>query len=148
MRYARERLADVQPELAPLTERHYDELGQVDMELAPDWARLLALEAAGVLVLFTVRDDARALVGYAIFFVQPHIHYRHSVCAINDVIWLAPECRGGTGMRFLRYLDMGLAALGAQKIFYHAKPAHPALGRALRHLGYTVVEHIYARGVA
>jgi hypothetical protein len=147
MRYAREPIARIREEVAPLLLRHYQELGQQDMEFDPDWERALALEAAGVLVVHTCRTDEGVLVGYTAFLVQPHLHYRRRITAVNDVIWLAPEVRGGTGLRFLRAVETGLIALGVAKISWHAKPDHPALGRVLTAMGYRLAEHIYTRRV-
>ncbi|MDD5297674.1 MAG: GNAT family N-acetyltransferase [Rhodocyclaceae bacterium] len=147
MRYARENLADIQAEIEPLLARHYAELGQQDMALDPDWPRLIALDAARVLVTYTARDDKRRLVGYAGFFVQPHLHYRHSVTAVNDVIWMAPECRGGVGVRLLRFAEIGLSALGAEKVYYHVKVDHPALGKILSRMGYTQAEAMFSRRI-
>lgn len=145
--FACETIRQVRAEITPMFDLHYEEVGQKDLTLLPDWARFTALESAGVLVIFTVRAEGR-LIGYSVFFVQPHIHYSGTVAAINDVIFILPEFRGGTaGVRLVKHSETGLKARGVGKIYYHAKPDTP-LVRLLEAYEYRLMESIYSKRIA
>lgn len=141
-----ERLSDLWDEMQDLLEAHYREISRYpDIALAPDQSRYAALEKAGRLRTYTARDEGR-LVGYAVFIVTTGLHYRHSLQAKQDVIYLDPSLRGaGAGLKLLRCADEALAAEGVQVVYQHAKLAHPALGRLLEHMGYEPVETVYTR---
>jgi GNAT superfamily N-acetyltransferase len=85
------------------------------------------------------------LVGYAVFFVRPNMHYMDSVQAVQDVLYLSPALRGtGHGMRFIRYCDEELTRLGVQAVYHHVKEKHN-FGPALERMGYELVDLIYAK---
>lgn len=84
------------------------------------------------------------LVGYALFFVRSNPHYKSSVQAVQDVIYLAPGVRGGTGYKFIAWCDAQLAAEGVQAVYQHVKAAHD-FGRLLERQGYELVDFIYAK---
>lgn len=144
--YASERIVDAWDEIMPLARRHMEEIGQTDLVFDPDFDRFVALDKAGVLALFTVRFNG-VLVGYSAFFVQPHLHYKGSVVGINDAIYLIPEKRlGKTGVKLVRYAEIGLKARGVEKIYYHAKLANQ-FGDLLAALQYHSYELSYFKRV-
>ena len=147
LEFACESLNQVRSEITPLLDLHYAEVGQKDLTLSPDWTRFAHLEVAGVLAAFTVRSGGR-LIGYAVFFVQPHIHYSGSIVAINDVIFIHPGFRQGTaGLRLIKHAETGLRVRGVEKIYYHSKIGTP-LERLLNACGYDLMENIMARKIA
>ncbi len=97
MQYQVEYLADMLADMTVLTEAHYAEIADhKDLKvLKPDYDRYLELEELGVLRTFTVRDDGK-LIGYFITFITPHIHYSDCVYALNDIMYVHPDYRGGT----------------------------------------------------
>lgn len=134
-------------EMRPMNEAHYKEIAHYkDIPLKIDRQRYLALEAAGILRCYTVRDqDDHRLVGYAVFIVQFNMHYSDSLQAAQDVIFLAPEYRGQfLGSRFINWCDDRLRDEGAQAVYQHVKVAHD-FGKLLERLGYEPVDIIYAR---
>lgn len=142
--YARENFAKTLDELRPVLFRGWSEVGQKDMILDPDFDEFIAQERAGRLALFTVRNDG-ALVGYSIFFLRNHLHYRNTVCAINDAIFLDhAHRRGRVGVRLIKFAGLGLAGMGAKKVYYHSKLAYPQLGKVLAALGYECHETLHA----
>lgn len=142
--YQRERIADLWNEVQPLLEQHWDEISaHKDIPLDPDVARYNAAEAAGWLRAYTARE-AKTLIGYAAFMVAPSLHYRASVQAVQDVVYVAPERRGRVGIELLRFANLQLRAEGVQLVYQHQKVAHPALGVVLRRIGYQHVENIWA----
>lgn len=139
---------DLLAEALPLLAAHWQEIAHYDdIPLAVDTHTYLASAEAGVVRCFTAREQTcrPELVGYALFFVRPALHYHGSLQAVQDVIYLAPEVRGGTGAQFIQWIDTHLAAMGVQVVMQHAKLAHPQLGKALERLGYEPVETMYAK---
>lgn len=140
-------------EAMPLLVAHYQEIAAYqDIPLEPDVSVYAASEAAGIIRCYTARNpcviegcnEPGALVGYALFFVRPNPHYKSSVQAVQDVIYLAPSVRGGTGYRFIAWCDAQLKEEGVQAVYHHVKAAHD-FGRLLERQGYDLVDLIYAK---
>ena len=75
VRYIVEDPATFIEELQHIIPAHYDELCVTkDFPLAPDYEAYRRLANCGMLRCITVKADAE-LIGYAIFIVQPHLHY-------------------------------------------------------------------------
>jgi hypothetical protein len=110
-------------QIKPLLELHYQELtlDKDIMVLKPDWARyreLMALDKMSVLGAY--EDDK--LVGYSVFFKQPHIHYEDNIMAHNDVLFLHPRCRQGiTGIKLIKASEEMLQQQGVSKVVWHVK---------------------------
>ena len=86
---AKEEFSGVVVEAKELVEQHYKELtlNKEAMELFPNWDKYFALDADSSLVLITARDDGK-LVGYSLFILSPHLHYKKQLVAYNDVLFL------------------------------------------------------------
>lgn len=137
MNFGQESLRYIFHDLQPLLRDHYAELtlNKDKVRLDPDWAQYDALEAADKLRIYTARDLGE-LVGYAFFFVTPHIHYRKLTVATNDVLFLKSEYRKGmTGIRFLKYCEQELFKC-ADKVTWHVKAAVD-FGPILQRMGYS-----------
>lgn len=134
------------PLMAPLWREHWAEIAShADIPLAPDHVAYERIEDSGALRVWVVRSG-EALVGYAIWFVRPHLHYAGTLYALQDVLYVAPEHRArGLGPRLIRHCDQALAAEGVVVAMHHVKLAHPALGRLLERAGYQAVETTYAK---
>lgn len=134
------------PLMAPLWCEHWAEIAShADIPLAPDHAAYERVEGVGALRIWLVRAG-EALVGYAIFFVHPHMHYAGSLQAVQDVFFIHPEHRArGLGPRLIRHCDQALAAEGVQVVHQHVKRAHPTLGVLLERCGYVAAETIYSK---
>lgn len=145
--FQREILYDVMDDAAPLLEMHYQELtlNKERIVLAPIWERYAALEAAGLLVLFTARDEG-ALIGYSAFFVQSHIHYADTLVASNDVLFLHPDARKKptVGIRLIKFSERELKTLGVNKITWHAKFSNE-LRSILNRMGYADEEVVVGK---
>ena len=140
--FQRESVEDVRHEIAPLLELHWFEIAHYsDITLDPDWT---FYESSPAVRVFTARDDGR-LVGYAVFFVSTNKHYRQSLQAVQDILFLLPEYRSRTvGPRLIIYADEELQAEGVQVVYQHVKAAHD-FGPLLTRIGYERVDTIYAR---
>lgn len=140
-----ERPSDCFEEVKPLLELHADELRHYrDIPLEPDWAAYQAMEDRGELRAFSARDCGR-LVGYAVFFVRPNHHYRSSLQAHQDILYVHPAYRTGTtGLRLIWLAEKRLAAQGVQVVYHHAKRTNKT-GELLGRLGYDLVDEIWAK---
>ena len=108
---------------------HWQEVGldHDAVPLAPDWEHYRDMEKQGIFRIIAMRDFGQ-LVGYSAFFVNRHLHYRHTLHASNDYFWLRPDKRRGwAGVRLFRDSERLLKAAGVVKIAYHIKP-HVLLG--------------------
>ena len=147
--FSRVPIAGIVDQLQALAEREYDEVGQKDLAcLHVDWARYRELDAAGKLATFIAKrgtGPSGVIVGYAIFIVQTHIHYKDSLVAANSAVYVAPEARTGrVVLKLLQYAEIGLQTQGVRKVYYHVKRERD-FGRLLDHLGYEDVERMYAK---
>lgn len=135
--FAREDLADVQGEIAPLLERHQAELASFPDILADcDWNFYEAAAKTGLLQIFTAREAGK-LVGYAVFVVRKHPHYRRHTWANNDVIWVLPaHRRNGTGRAFVSHFLADFTGQGVAVIHMRTKVAHPELRHLLESLDF------------
>ena len=137
---------------APLLAAHWEEVSHYpDIPLEVDVPLYERAEAAGMLRVFTVRDEAMdpahrgQILGYAVFFVATNAHYSGSLQAKQDVLFLSPQFRGGNlGIRLVKFADEQLKADGVQVVYQHQKLAHPALGAVLLRRGYEPVETLWA----
>jgi len=136
MIFARETLTEFLLEGLPLLNAHYKEIAwrQDKIVLEPDFNRYLRIEEAGQLVVHTARTEEGLLKGYAIWLITPHLHYKSVLTAVNDIVYLAPEERGGIGGPFLTYAEAELKKLKVQLVSLHIKkmldwsPLAPRLG--------------------
>jgi hypothetical protein len=136
--------ADLWAEAMPLLVAHWAEVAHFkDIPLEPDLAVYRQADVNGAVRVFTARRDS-SLVGYALFFVRANPHYASSVQAVQDVLYIAPECRGVTSYRFIRWCDEQLKAEGVEAVYQHSKAAHD-FGGLLEHQGYELVDYIYAK---
>lgn len=130
--------------------QHWQEVAmdQERIPLDPDWEFARLQESRGILRTAALRRDGR-LVGYNSFCVSPHIHYRSTLHAVNDVIYVDPAERGAAGVKLVRGTEAMLAALGVVKVIYHTKLApiggKHTVGDLLAALGYKHFENLYCK---
>lgn len=162
LRFAREPLTDaLWAEVFPLLRSHWREVAAFpDIPLEPDRDLYRHAEANGALRVFTARepnettvrhlDGQRSrqvvplLVGYAAFFVRSNPHYKSSIQAVQDVLYLDPAYRGVSAVKFIAWCDAALAADGVQVVMQHLKVKSDH-ARLMAHLGYEPVDTIYAK---
>lgn len=160
--FARERLSHaLLSEALPLLAAHWAEVAHYpDIPLNVDVDAYLTADECGIARCFTVRTsqmhrqrlhnggqqitEAGVLVGYAVYFVRANAHYKQSIQAVQDVIYLHPSVRGGTGYKFIAWCDEQLRDEGVQAVYQHVKEAHN-FGKLLERQGYELVDLIYAK---
>lgn len=121
--YQEERIADILDELIPLTQVHWKEIArhQDKIELDPDYDKYLLLEDMGMIYTYTIRIGGK-LAGYAIFMVSPHLHYKQSTWAINDILYLQKENRGVMmGVKLIKFSELALKQRGVAVMTVHSK---------------------------
>ena len=111
------------PNLRDLLLEHYEELAvtKEDCPLDPDFGRFVELAALGLFRTWTARDGG-TLVGYIGWFIQPHLHYRSTLHAVEDLFLLtASHRRGLQGYRMFTESLAALKALGVKRVMTHRK---------------------------
>lgn len=145
VRYVVEDPATFIEELKEIIPAHYDELCVTkDFPLAPDYEAYGRLYVADMLRCITARDDD-GLIGYAIFIVQPHLHYKTCKTAFEDIYFLRKEHRlGRTGIRLFQFAEEALRAEGVNRIIMHTK-IHMDNSRLFEYLGYKHTDKLYTK---
>jgi GNAT superfamily N-acetyltransferase len=142
VKFQAELIRDVLDEVKPLLDLHWHEIAHYqDIPLEPDYDFYVTCSD---IRFFTARDGDR-LIGYGLFFVSHNKHYSRSVYAVQDILFLHPDYRGGrTGVDLIRFCDQELKREGCQVVCQHIKAAHN-FGPLLERLGYELVDLIYAK---
>ncbi len=120
-----------------LLEQHYEELtrNKEVIKLNVDWDAYRAMEKSGRLVAIGVWDSGE-LLGYSVFFLSRHMHYKDSLMALNDVLFLRQDKRKGSlGIKLIKKSENILEGCGVTKILWHCKYGTVA-GELLKKLGY------------
>lgn len=142
--FARESIKDCIDEAYPLLYEHWQSIAHYkDIELDPAVDEYINLEKAGIIRCFTVRTEFRKLIGYGVYFVRPNLHYRSSIQAVQDILYIDPHFRG-IGKEFINWCDEQLRSEGVQCVYQHVKLAFD-FGAMLKRLGYEAIETIYGR---
>lgn len=130
-----------------LLRAHWQEVAHFpDIALEPDWEAYAIVEAAGMLRIFTVRI-AGDLVGYAAYIVKHAPHYKSSLQATQDILFLAPQHRGARiGAHLILFADQYFSSQGVQAVYQHTKVKQELdMGPLLTRLGYELVDALWAR---
>lgn len=144
----RERAHDLVAEIAPLLAQHHAEVAAFDLKLEPNIPAYCAMEDAGGLRCFTLREGG-LLIGYVVHFVVPNPHYVSSKQATADTIFVSPEYRDrGRGLALLRYADEQLAQEGVQVVYQHTSMARDFGPVLTRFLGYRPIATVYGKRLA
>ena len=145
--YAVEDPATFIEELKEIIPAHYDELCVTkDFPLAPDYEAYGRLYVADMLRCITARDEgSNALIGYALFIVNPHLHYKTCRTAFEDIYFLKKEYRlGRTGIRLFQFAEKALREDGVHRIIMHTK-IHLDNSRLFEYLGYKHTDKLYTK---
>lgn len=143
--YAVEDPATFIDELKELLPVHYDELCVTkDFPLLPDYVAYGRLCVAGMLKCIVARSDGE-LVGYALFIIQPHLHYFTCKTAFEDIYFLRKDHRlGRTGIRLFQFAEKALREDGVNRIIMHTK-IHLDNSKLFEYLGYKFTDKLYTK---
>lgn len=140
-----EHISEFLEEIKPLLEAHWEEIAHYkDIPLNPDYELYLAIEKTGALRCYTARTSSGELIGYSVHLLKYHPHYKQSLQANQDIIYIDPRYRGGVGGRFILWCDEQLKAEGVQVVYHHIKAAHN-FGKLLERFGYELQDLIYCK---
>lgn len=146
MNFKRERAQDVWQEMMPLMQKHWEEIAHYkDIPLDPDLETYFKMEDAGILRVFTAREDDGKLVGYAVYFIKHNLHYKSSLQALQDIIYVDPSKRGIFSPKFILWTEMQLASYGVQVVCQHIKVATPHTIEFFHKLGYSDIDLILGK---
>src|ERR1035437_7160828 len=109
MLFQRESVSEVWDELLPLAGQHHAE-NQIHWPFKADRGPYDAMEKAGLLAVYTMRDNAGFLKGYQVFTVMQHPHYECRI-GYQDTIYVEPKSRGFWSGRFLIWVDYELTRM-------------------------------------
>ncbi len=146
VKYQQEFLETVKADALPLLERHWEEiaLNKDKIKLDPDWEAYETLELNGNLAIFTARVDEE-LVGYFVVIVGSNIHYKSTIFAENDLIYIAPEYRKGRiGANLIKFAQRYLKNDGVSVLNINTK-THKPFGKLLTYLGFNKIEEVYSK---
>lgn len=124
---------------------HYDEIAERTdvIDLDPNIEQYNFMFNKNMLEIHTARDDGK-LVGYSIWFVVNHIHYKKSLTATSDVLYISPDYRKGMfGYKFIKWTTDEIKKRKPQRILFHVKPFLD-YGHLLERLGGHFFEKSYS----
>ena len=135
---------EVIEELKPLFKDHYEEIAMYKDKIAlnPDYDKYDTLGEH--LFIVTARDEG-TLIGYTIFFVNNHLHYKDHMYAANDIIYIDPKYRHDVAaFEMMEYAEDLLKHMGVSVISMHMK-AYAAFETLMKALNFDKAEFIYTK---
>lgn len=135
------------PEAERLAAKHFEEVdGGVESRrvFAPDVAKMRALNAMGVLRIFTARRDGK-LVGYFTWQIMPDLESQDLLIAQQGA-WYAEFGESRVGFRLFEFSIAKLKMLGVQMIFPHHRTQGRGaeLGRFFKRWGAKHIQDTYS----
>jgi len=144
----RESYGEIISDIQRLLPEHWKELAlyREDIPLDPDFSLYARADQIGMCAIFGLRTNNHDLVGYAIYFVRPHHHYKAHKWAISDIYWLHPDYRTlGIGKRMFAEVEEHLRRMGVSVMHTTLKSEHPEASFVLQALGHHQVEIGYSK---
>ncbi len=135
-------------ELDPLTQLSWAESAcSPDTPYNPDWDQYAALNEMDLIRLFTVRDDAGALVGYITFLVSTTLHSKDTVQALHDSLFILKAHRKGSTVEdLLAHCEDEFKSEGVSMMIMTVM-CHRDFSTLLKNIGYTQTEKTYIKGI-
>jgi GNAT superfamily N-acetyltransferase len=143
--FAVEHFRDAYEEARPLLLLHWEEIAKNKalLTINPDES----LYQKANMLLVTARLEGR-LVGYFLWFMIRHPHYKHVSVAEEDLHFLLPEHRRGmTGYLLMKAACQAAFDRGAQLLVSREKIGHEHPG-IMKRLGFVPTDIVYTRGRA
>lgn len=136
---------DFIPEMEKIFPEHYEELCVTkEYPYEPNYEAYKQLAQAGMLRTITCRAD-NELIGYIIFIITPHLHYKSCITASEDVYFIKKEYRKGrVGIKLFQYAEQVLKDRGINRIVLHTK-VHLDNSRLFEYLGYKQTDKIFTK---
>lgn len=148
LRFALERLQDIQPEVSRLWHLHYGETEEYrGLPMRPALDQFYRMENAGMWRQFTARDDVDgSLAGHLAFMVHIGRHTSEK-SATEDYFYLRPDYRNGyNAVRLLRFAIEQLKAEGCKQIGMSSKMTND-IEPLLKRVGFRLVAKFYTMAI-
>jgi GNAT superfamily N-acetyltransferase len=147
MDYAKEKIASFKDEIEALLHEHFSSaIPNQEYCLEPQWNMYNAMQFAGNMVAYTVRDKG-SLVGYASVYIYKSLYAKDRTEAQYDMIYIKPEFRKAkVGANFIRYIEKELTGIGVKQISIGSL-RHQPFDNLLEWLGYKSAEVIYQKSL-
>ena len=148
MKYQRESLKTIIPEIMALVKAHWEEYKSLGIdgyegEFNIDLDRYLHYNEIGYHRLYTARKDGE-VVGYAGMYVNESMHTQLPI-ATEDTWFLQEEHRKGfNALRFLKFVEEDLKSIGIREIHMTAQLANKS-GRIMEARGYVHTSNNYMK---
>ena len=147
MIFSKEKLRDCWDEVISLARLHWNETEAYrhGQPFNPDRDRYWHYNDIGYHHQYTVRDNGK-LVGHGGIYVSQSMHTQLPV-AHEDTWFLLPEYRKGrNALRFYKFIEDDLKAMGVVEITVSAKLSNSA-GTIIEYLGYEHTEKLYSKQI-
>lgn len=144
--YQEDKLSDILEEMKPMLKKHWEELANNKdiRDLDPDYPMYLAMNDMDILKIYTVKEDGK-LIGYSIWIIANHLHYKTWKYAVSDVYYLGPEYRKtGISFDFFFHIEDWLKSLGVKSCTVQDKVNH-SHGTFFNRVGFNLVENVYEK---
>jgi hypothetical protein len=131
--------------LEPMFPDHYEELCVTkEFPLEPDYEAYKRIADAGQLVCIVCMNGME-VIGYIVFIVQPHLHYKSCLTAFEDIYYLKPEYRKGrTGIKMFKFAEDVLKSVKVNRIIMHTK-THMDNSKLFEYLGYKNSDKLFTK---
>jgi len=131
--------------LKEIIKDHYEELSVTKTyPLDPDWDAYKQILDVARLKFVTCKEDGK-LIGYIIYFVMPHLHYKTCLTAFEDIYFLKKEYRKGrVGIRMFQFAEKLLKEQGINRIIYNTK-VHSDNSSLFEYLGYSFMDKVFTK---
>ena len=132
-------------EFEKLFPEHYEELCVTkEFPYEPDYEAYKRMAEAGMLRCITCRNDEQ-LIGYIIFIIGPHLHYKSCITASEDLYFVKKEFRKGRiGIMLFKYAEKVLKERGVHRIIMHTK-VHLDNSRLFEYLEYKMTDKVFTK---
>lgn len=152
--YHETNFTDLRDEGRLLFAEHWREASaDTSVPLDLDWEVYRALEATRALMTVAVRSDG-VLIGYSIYLIHSHLHYRGYMVADSDAFFVRESDRKGLiGIRLFQVSEALARARGVHEIRArvkkHVRPGRGRsdLGPVFERLGYRETEVVYRKRI-
>ena len=122
------------------------DLYQDKFTLNPDFDQYMSLEDSGMLRIFTAREDDE-LVGYLVFLVTYHPHYKDQLYANNDLTYVHPDYRSKDASLVRSLFDIAERSLKEEgvSVITVSMKAHMPFDKTAERMGYDRAEIVYSK---
>jgi len=145
--YQEESFIDCIEEMKALVDAHGEEvsLHKDTIKFDPDYDTYVAASGLDILKVVTARTHEDEMIGYSTYFIQPHPHYKGTMFASNDALFVRKDYRNSSvGYCILEKAEEMCKELGVQVMTINSKvnlDFKPLMDR----LGFNRVEYMYSK---